>query len=54
MLDSLSGASWFSTLDFCIGYWQVWMKPSESTITTSGLEEGDSKWEMQDPGNLAT
>lgn len=40
-LDSLSGASWFSTLDLRTGYWQVGLdpkdKPKTAFITRKGL-----------------
>ena len=40
MLDSLSGASWFSTLDPCMGYWQVGVQPSERQNTTFATRKG--------------
>ena len=40
MLDSLSGASWFSTLDLCMGYWQVEMEPSDKPKTAFTTRKG--------------
>ena len=40
MLDSLSGASWFSTLDLCIGYWQVEMEPNDRPKTAFATRKG--------------
>lgn len=38
MLDALAGASWFSTLNFCHGYWQVELaqEDREKTAFTTG------------------
>lgn len=40
MLDSLSGASWFSTLDLCMGYWQVEMEPEDKPKTAFATRKG--------------
>lgn len=40
MLDSLSGASWFSTLDLRMGYWKVEMEPEDKPKTTFATRKG--------------
>lgn len=40
MLDSLSGASWFSALDFCMGYWQVEIEPEDKPKTAFATRKG--------------
>ncbi|XP_014677616.1 PREDICTED: uncharacterized protein K02A2.6-like [Priapulus caudatus] len=39
-LDSLDGTSWFSTLDFTSGYWQVEMDPEDAAKTAFGTRRG--------------
>ena len=39
MLDS-PGASWFSTLDLCMGYWQVEMEPIDRPKTAFATRKG--------------
>ncbi|KAK3104661.1 hypothetical protein FSP39_007335 [Pinctada imbricata] len=39
-LDHLSGAKWFSTLDLCMGYWQVAVDPNDQHKTAFATRRG--------------
>ena len=40
LLDSLSDAQWFSTLDLCSGYWQVEIDPGDREKTAFSTQNG--------------
>ena len=40
MQDSLNGATMVSTIDLCMGYWQVEMEPSDRTKTAPATRGG--------------
>ena len=44
LLDSLQGASMFSTLDLCSGYWQISMEPHDREKTAFATRDG--LWEF--------
>ena len=44
ILDALSGAKWFATLDLDSGYWQVPMNPSSSDKTAFVTDFGRYDW----------